>query len=588
MSESISEFYMILLTIGGMLGGGLLLWLGWYSHIQPQRLVRLFHHSPSGILLVGEQCVLQANLAAYLLLGIRLVGRHYLFSSELGKEGEQAFYRAIESSGQQKRSVSLLWPVPDYNTNTLEVSATLLHRWPQKVWLVNVISLDCPNNDIAQERHSFAMARTALDSLSELIFIKDTNDQLTATNRAFDQFWQGREEEGSSTFKGIMKGRTSQRCWTVTPDGRSCLLETYQRVLMSPDGENIGLLGISHDVTDWYNMQCQLREEMEKRRDTEVALAQRDTILQNILESSPDSIGIFNENMVYQACNQPFVEALGIAEISDLVGKRLQDVIPEHLYSRLSDTDSQVLHEGRSLRYIDRIERPNGQSVWFDVVKSPFRDPASGTNGVLIMARDVSERFLAAEQLEVANQELERLSFLDSLTQVANRRRFDEQLHTLWHLHVRESHPLSIILCDVDFFKDYNDAYGHLMGDETLKQVAIAFTQVANRHSDCVARYGGEEFGILLPNTPQSGAVMLAERIHQKIRSLAIPHSHSKVADIITVSLGIVTHIPQPNDLPEQMVALADRALYQAKTNGRNQTSIYTESDQHPLFLNHL
>ncbi len=102
-----------------------------------------------------------------------------------------------------------------------------------------------------------------------------------------------------------------------------------------------------------------------------MALAQRDTILQNILESSPDWIGIFNENMVYQACNQPCVEAR-IVEVSDPVGKRLQDVIPEHIYARLSDTDSQVPHEGKSLRYIDRIERSDGEFIWFDVVKSPF------------------------------------------------------------------------------------------------------------------------------------------------------------------------------------------------------------------------
>lgn len=85
------------------------------------------------------------------------------------------------------------------------------------------------------------------------------------------------------------------------------------------------------------------------------------------------------------------------------------------------------------------------------------------------------------------------------MTHVANRRRFDEQLHTLWHLHVREGKPLSIILCDVDYFKDYNDAYGHLMGDETLKQIAIAFTQVANRHSDCVARYGEKSLVFCCP-----------------------------------------------------------------------------------------
>ncbi|MCC4820060.1 PAS domain-containing protein, partial [Vibrio lentus] len=120
--------------------------------------------------------------------------------------------------------------------------------------------------------------------------------------------------------------------------------------------------------------------------DTEVALAQRDTILQNILEASPDSIGIFNENMVYQACNKPFVAALGISEVSDLVGKRLQDVVPNSMYMRISDTDHQVLHQGKSLRYIDKVVSSDGEYTWYDVVKSPFRDLASSTNGVLIMA----------------------------------------------------------------------------------------------------------------------------------------------------------------------------------------------------------
>lgn len=579
MFELLQDLLLVLCVAGLILVGAFFICFIWYSHIEPRRLIHFFRHAPSGVLLVGEQRVLSGNLAACLLLGVRLVGRHYRFAAELSQEHEQALYQAIQHSAVEKCSLPLVWPAVANPVQKLEISSTLLRSWPQKIWLVNLISAEHSSQDIEQERNSLVMAHTALDSLSELIFIKDKNGQLVATNRAFDQFWQDRVEEGSASFNGIIKGRCSQRGWTVNPDGRSCLLETYQRALISSQGENIGLLSISHDVTDWYNMQRKLREEMEKRRDTEVALAQRDTILQNILAASPDSIGIFNENMVYQACNQPFVEALGIAEVSDLIGKRLQDVIPESLYTSLSDTDSKVLHEGQSLRYTDRLERSDGEYVWYDVVKSPFRDPASGTNGVLIMARDVSERYLAAEQLEAANQELERLSFSDSLTQVANRRRFDEQLHTLWHLHVRERKPLSIILCDVDFFKQYNDSYGHVMGDEALKQIALAFTQVANRNSDCVARYGGEEFGIILPNTPQAGAMLIAERIHQKIHSLAIDHAYSEVSDHLTVSLGIVTCIPEPEDVPEQIVALADSALYQAKAKGRNQTSFYTENE---------
>ena len=108
-------------------------------------------------------------------------------------------------------------------------------------------------------------------------------------------------------------------------------------------------------------------------------------------------------------------------------------------------------------------------------MKSPFRDPVSGTFGVLVMARDVSERYLVEKQLEAANEELEKLSFIDSLTQICNRRRFDERLETLWFLHIREQAPLCVMLCDVDYFKGYNDEYGHQMGDEALIKVAEIF-----------------------------------------------------------------------------------------------------------------
>ncbi|MEF1288937.1 GGDEF domain-containing protein, partial [Vibrio sp. M260118] len=362
-------------------------------------------------------------------------------------------------------------------------------------------------------------------------------------------------------------------------DGKSCLLETYQTTLMSSDGERIGTLTISHDVTDWHDMQKNLRDEMDKRKDTEVALAQRDTILQNILESSPDSIGIFNENMVYQACNQPFVEALGISDVEDLIGKRLQDVIPNEAYERLSETDQKVLYEGKSLRYIDLVTSSQGQSTWYDVVKSPFTDPASGTNGVLVMARDVSERYLVEQKLEEANQELERLSFIDGLTQISNRRRFDEQLETLWYLHVREQQPLTVMLSDIDYFKGYNDRYGHLCGDEALIKVAQAFQNVLTRSSDCVARYGGEEFGFILPNTTLEGANLVAEKIHSEVRKLAIAHDASDVSKYVTVSIGLVSIVPRRLDNSESIVALADSALYQAKANGRNQTCVHHTSE---------
>lgn len=550
-----------------------------YRHLQ-RHLVLLMASTPGALLLFQAQKgeLLFANLSAYSLFGIRRVGKHFFFPHYISPELIHTLQQAIIRCAEQRIAMVIEWPMPGSKSYHIELTARTTCYRRQKVWLVNAAVHHHSVSEQLHELNSLSIAKTALDSLSELIYVKDLTGERIATNRAYDQFWQGRETEGCEAVSGVIKGRTSQQRWTTTPDGRSCLLETHQTVLMSPHGENLGVLGISHDVTDWHNIQRHLRDEMEKRKDTEVALAQRDTILQSILDASPDSIGIFNENMVYQACNQPFIDALGLTSVHELIGKRLQDVVPKSEYARLSDSDNQVLQSGHSLRYLDKINHSDGRSVWYDVVKSPFRDPISGTRGVLIMARDVSERYLSEQKLEAANQELERLSYLDSLTQVANRRRFDAQIQTLWYLHAREQQPLSLILCDVDYFKGYNDRYGHLQGDDILRLVAQAFNDVINRSSDCVARYGGEEFAIILPNTALAGAQLVAQRIHGRLAELAIPHQSSSVSPYVTVSIGVVTSIPLAEDSPETMLAWADSALYQAKANGRNQTCVHPVS----------
>jgi len=135
---------------------------------------------------------------------------------------------------------------------------------------------------------------------------------------------------------------------------------------------------------------------------------------------------------------------------------------------------------------------------------------------------------------------------------------------------LREKMPLSLILCDVDFFKLYNDTYGHQAGDECLKKVAQAMQNTIKRPGDLVARYGGEEFAIILPNTPMSGAFHIAEEIRAKIVCLHLDHEKSKVCDRVTVSLGVATIIPEPEFTPEMLIATADFALYRAKEQGRN------------------
>ncbi|MFN6461703.1 MAG: PleD family two-component system response regulator [Nostoc sp. DedVER02] len=174
------------------------------------------------------------------------------------------------------------------------------------------------------------------------------------------------------------------------------------------------------------------------------------------------------------------------------------------------------------------------------------------------------------QKLETVNLELQRLVTIDGLTQVANRRRFEEYLNQEWQRLKREQRPLSLILCDVDFFKLYNDTYGHRVGDRCLQEIAKAIKDIINRPADLVARYGGEEFAVILPDTETEGAIHVAEKICYAVRTLAIPHQSSQVSAYVTISTGFTTEIPQPDSDLEEMIAAADRALYQAKAAGRD------------------
>lgn len=174
------------------------------------------------------------------------------------------------------------------------------------------------------------------------------------------------------------------------------------------------------------------------------------------------------------------------------------------------------------------------------------------------------------EKLQAANQELQRLANLDGLTQVANRRHFDSYIGQEWRRLQREQSPLSLIFCDVDSFKFYNDYYGHQAGDMCLQQIAKALISTIKRPADLVARYGGEEFAVILPNTALQGAIQVAEQMQQAIADLKLPHAQSQIDRFVTVSIGIASMVPPRKVSSTCLVAAADRALYVAKAQGRN------------------
>lgn len=174
-------------------------------------------------------------------------------------------------------------------------------------------------------------------------------------------------------------------------------------------------------------------------------------------------------------------------------------------------------------------------------------------------------------KLKLQSDTLRRLSLTDGLTGVANRRQFDETLLKEWRRCSRSHLPLSLIFIDVDYFKRYNDCYGHQLGDECLKTVAKVLRQGLKRPADLLARYGGEEFVCLLPETPLEGARQTANALEAAVRALALPHAQSDVAAVLTISLGVAAAEAAVGDDPAALLDAADKLLYQAKEAGRAQ-----------------
>lgn len=207
-----------------------------------------------------------------------------------------------------------------------------------------------------------------------------------------------------------------------------------------------------------------------------------------------------------------------------------------------------------------------------------------------LMARNLSQSFAALRsinseleervairtlELQQANDELRNQIGIDGLTQVANRRRFDEYIEQVWRSCLRQNQPLSLIISDVDYFKFYNDRYGHLAGDDCLRNIAQVIQQNINRPNDLAARYGGEEFAVILPNTFEQGAIKVAEKIRTGVKQLQTPHQASPIDEYVTLSLGVASIMPTEANQPEHLIEAADKALYMAKAQGRNREVLY-------------
>jgi len=189
-------------------------------------------------------------------------------------------------------------------------------------------------------------------------------------------------------------------------------------------------------------------------------------------------------------------------------------------------------------------------------------------NSILQATTKAMEKIM--EELNVANEKLRILSMLDEVTGIPNRRSLEDYLAREWGYALRKGEPLTLIMVDADFFKLYNDTYGHQAGDECLRKVASVLNNNITRSGDLVARYGGEEFIVALRNTDTLDGQKVGEYLRQRVEGLGIPHSASEIAPYVTISLGVATMVPETNHCQSALIEKADQALYQAKNSGRN------------------
>lgn len=301
--------------------------------------------------------------------------------------------------------------------------------------------------------------------------------------------------------------------------------------------------------------------------------------LSQIINTSIDGMYLVYEDFTVKRINQALLSFLGITE-KEAVGRKCHDLMGCSQAGTNKCSLTRLL--GGKKRIEQDIERTgkNGETVPFIFSATPFRGIDGGVIGMVARFKDITERKYAENMLKEANERLERLSASDGLTQVANRRCFDQTLEREWNRLRRTGEPLSLIMSDVDFFKLFNDTYGHQRGDDCLKAVAKTLSETARRGGDCVARYGGEEFAVILPATDAQGALTVAEKIRQAVEQMGMEHKKSSIASCVTLSLGVATLVPSGEETPEHLIKCADNALYQAKSTGRNRVSAWECREQ--------
>jgi diguanylate cyclase (GGDEF)-like protein/PAS domain S-box-containing protein len=361
-------------------------------------------------------------------------------------------------------------------------------------------------------------------------------------------------------------GKTDREFRIIRADGEIRWVRGQARLVRDEAGQPIRIDGTTVDISD--------------RKQVELALQDNQATQQAILEAIPDLLMRVNRDGYILN----LISGGEIVLYGPIVADQRQSIyqsFPEDLADQRLHYVRLALDTGIRQHYEHALEL-NGKLHYEESRVVPLTDTE-----VLVIVRDITERKQAEatqvelnQKLQLVNAELNRLATVDGLTQIANRRSFDQALDLEWQRARRQQKRLALILCDIDYFKPYNDNYGHLAGDDCLRRVAEVLSTAVRRPGDLVARYGGEEFVLLLPDTDIDGALQVVEYIQTALANCRLPHAYSEIGPFLTLSFGLVCHCPSVKEhSPRELVHRADLALYEAKAQGRGRYVVGSATD---------
>ncbi|GLQ90752.1 sensor domain-containing diguanylate cyclase [Dyella flagellata] len=417
----------------------------------------------------------------------------------------------------------------DMQGSALERLNTVIHSHPQWQWEID-------------QRHRFTQVADGLLQLMgrerEAVLGEPVNTFMTpaeATRAA--RFFASRPKAFSCA---ISRHRHAK--------GHMVALESDAVALADEDGEFSGYRGIAHGVMDLAHSENVYR-------------------MMAIYNTAPSALCLIGRDGRYLAANAAYATMLGVPQDA-LVGRKVAEWMP---------------HAGegfrRSLKLLDAGQEVPAQEIehqdrFYQLLANPVHNLMGQVIGITAALTDITERRQAEQKLADINRQLEYYANNDHLTGLPNRRHVDEVLADEVHRAMRSEHPLSVLMIDVDYFKKYNDHYGHLRGDDCLRMVAAQLRQSLSRYCDVVGRYGGEEFIAILPGTDAIGALKVSGAILHAISALDMPHAQSRYGKL-TLSIGAasldsVPHVQGVEEIRDRLLQTADRALYTAKLSGRN------------------